>query len=142
MGNWGLEFFRKLIGNENYGKLVVVESPYKGDNYEKTERNLRYTRECMNDCFKRGEFPFASHLLYPQEGILDDKKPQERMLGIEAGLAWAKHAELSVVYEDFGISEGMKQGIERAKEEKRPIEYRRLYTNENFRKSLEDSIQY
>jgi len=51
---------------------------------------------------------------------------EERILGIEAGLAWTKYAEATVVYTDKGISKGMKLAIERAKQEGRPIEYRTL----------------
>ena len=109
-------------------KLVVLESPYRGeDGHASLERNLQYARECMRDCFlNHGEFPFASHLLYTQPGILDDNSRDERKLGIEAGLAWVSHADATVVYTDLGISEGMKLGIERAKKEGRPVEYRRL----------------
>ena len=103
-------------------RLVVLETPFRGD----VEKNIEYARKCMRDCFMRGEFPFASHLLYTQEGILDDGAPEERALGIEAGLAWVKVAEATIVYTDLGISEGMKKGIERAKKESRPVEYRTL----------------
>ena len=103
-------------------KLVILETPFKGD----VKKNLEYARKCMKDCFMKGEFPFASHLLYTQEGILDDSVPEERALGIEAGLMWAKFTEATIVYTDLGISEGMKQGIERAKKEGRVIEYRTL----------------
>ena len=103
-------------------RLVVVESPFMGD----VERNQKYARECMRDCFMRGEFPFASHLLYTQKGILDDNVPEERRLGIEAGLQWGKCAEATIVYTDLGISNGMRQGIERAEQEGRPVEFRVL----------------
>ena len=106
--------------------LVELESPYKGNNYKDLEENLKYARACMRDCFLRGEFPFASHLLYTQEGILDDKIPEERALGIEAGLTWTIHAEKTVVYQDRGISRGMQLAIERANKEGRPVEYRTL----------------
>lgn len=76
----------------------------------------------MRDCFARGEFPFASHLLYTQEGILDDTIPEERKLGIETGLAWGRMADATVVYTDLGITDGMKVGIERARINKRDIE--------------------
>lgn len=66
----------------------------------------------------------ASHLLWP--GILDDAKPEERAAGIEAGLAWGRAAEATVVYRDRGISDGMRQGIFRAVAEGRPVEHRRL----------------
>lgn len=103
-------------------RLVVVESPYAGD----VERNLRYLRACMADCFKRGEAPFASHGLYTQPGVLDDNDPRERELGIEAGLAWGRRADATIVYTDLGISRGMEQGIARARAENRVIEYREL----------------
>ena len=106
-------------------KLVVVESPYAGD----VEKNINYARACMRDCFLRGEFPFASHLLYTQPGVLDDENSKERKLGIEAGLEWVKVAEATVVYTDLGITEGMKQGIKRAEEDGRVVEYRELGWN-------------
>lgn len=109
-------------------RLVVLESPYRGDDgHANLERNMEYARACMRDCIiNRRESPFASHLLYAQEGILDDKNPEERRLGIGAGLAWAEKAEATVVYTDLGITEGMKLGIERAEELGRPVEYRTL----------------
>jgi hypothetical protein len=80
----------------------------------------------MRDSLLRGEAPLASHLLYTQDGILDDTKKSERDLGIEAGLLWGREAELTVVYEDLGISEGMKLGIARAEKDGRPVEYRKI----------------
>lgn len=107
-------------------RLVELETPYKGDNYSALEKNIEYARKCMRDCLLRGESPFASHLLYTQPGVLDDKNSDERKLGIEAGLVWASHANATVVYTDLGISEGMRLAIERAKKEGRPVEYRTL----------------
>lgn len=103
--------------------LVILESPFAGD----VEKNLKYARKCMRDCFMKGEFPFASHLLYTQEGILDDDLPEERKLGIDAGLCWGKFANKTVVYTDLGITEGMKEGIERAKSEGRVVEMREIF---------------
>lgn len=106
--------------------LVLVESPYAGDNDSEIAINIRYARTCLNDCLLRGEYPLASHLLYTQTGVLRDNIPAERKLGIEAGLAWGKLAHKSVVYTDLGITDGMKLGIERAKEIGRPVEFRTL----------------
>jgi len=103
-------------------KKVLVESPFKGNR----ERNLCYARACLKDCFQRNEAPFASHLLYTQEGILEDDIPEERRIGIEAGLLWGKEAEKTVVYIDLGITSGMSYGIIRALSENRPIEIRGL----------------
>jgi hypothetical protein len=103
-------------------RLVILESPFAGN----VEANLAYARKCMADCLLRGEAPFASHLLYTQPGILDDNVPAERELGINAGLAWGTKAQATVVYLDRGVSRGMQQGIERARAEGRPVEYRKL----------------
>ncbi len=112
--------------NEKQIPLVLIESPYKGDNYAHFQENVAYARLCMRDALMHGEAPYASHLLYTQAGVLDDKIPQERELGIESGLAWGRCADLTAVYIDHGISEGMKRGIKHARELGRPVEYRSL----------------
>lgn len=101
---------------------VLVESPFAGD----VARNLAYLRAAMRDCLLRGEAPFASHALYTQAGVLDDEIPDERKLGIDAGLLWGEAAEKTVVYADLGISRGMDYGINAALRAGRPIEYRSL----------------
>ena len=104
--------------------LVIIESPFAGD----VDTNIKFARGCMRDSLNRGESPLAIHLLYTQEGILDDDIPEERNWGIEAGLAWGKHASKTVVYTNLGITQGMEKGIQRAKEEGRATEYRELYS--------------
>lgn len=101
--------------------LVIVETPYAA----RVALNTEYARACMLDSLRRGEAPFLSHLLYTQ--VLDDTDKTERMVGILAGLAWGKHAHLTAVYCDLGISPGMVHGIRKATAEGRPIERRRLY---------------
>ena len=103
-------------------RLVIVESPYAGD----IPRNLRYARACLADCLKRGEAPFASHLLYTQPGILRDEEPAERLQGIMAGLAWGLQADATVCYVDLGVSSGMKLGQEAAFQAGRRVETRSL----------------
>lgn len=101
-------------------KIVILESPYAGA----VEHNVEYAKRCALDSLKRGEAPMLSHLLYTQ--FLDDSVPEERELGIAAGLAWRRVAEKSVVYTDLGISQGMEYGIMAAKNAGLPIEYRNL----------------
>lgn len=103
-------------------RIVQVESPYAGD----IEANVAYARAAMADCLRRGEAPFASHLLYTQPGVLRDDDPAERRLGIEAGLAFLRVADASVVYVDLGFSGGMRAGIERAYRAGTPVEARSL----------------
>lgn len=107
-------------------RLVVVETPFMGD----VPRNVLYARACLRDCLvNHKEYPFASHLLYTQTGVLDDNIPEERELGITAGLEWVTFAEATVVYTDLGLSGGMKAGIERAGRDGRQVEYRSLGSN-------------
>jgi hypothetical protein len=108
------------------GELVDVESPYGNKDKSIVARNIRFARACLRDCLLREEIPFASHLLYTQSGILDDEKEDERILGINAGKALLKNADRTVVYENYGISTGMKYGIENAEKSGRPVEYRKL----------------
>jgi len=103
-------------------RLVIIESPYAGD----IDANVEYARRCVRDCLSRGEAPIASHLLYTQAGILRDDIPDERQWGIDAGLAWLKVAQASVVYTDRGISSGMEYGIAYACLLSIPVEYRTL----------------
>lgn len=102
--------------------LVIIESPFAGD----VQANVLYARLAVRDSLLRGEAPIASHLLYTQEGILNDNIPSERQHGIDAGLAWGAVADKTVVYVDRGISQGMEYGIMRAKREGRPLEFRSL----------------
>lgn len=105
-------------------RRVIVESPYAGD----IERNVTYARACVRDCLMRGEAPFASHLLYTQPGVLNDAIPEERMLGIHAGFSWGVVADAIVVYTDYGISKGMRYGIDAYKKEGKTIKYRTLFS--------------
>lgn len=111
-------------------KRVILESPYAGD----VERNVAYARACLRDSLLRGEAPLASHLLYPQPGVLDDQIPEERQMGIDAGPAWGVEAEATVVYVDHGISRGMQYRIDRAHREGREVEYRALDPKNNTMK--------
>jgi len=107
-------------------KLVIVESPFAAPDQRGLEEHLEYARDALADCLSRGEAPFASHLLYTQPGVLDDTKPEERALGIEAGLLWGQCAGATIVYYDLGVSRGMDEGIRRASIENRTVEWRSL----------------
>lgn len=93
----------------------------------------------MRDSLNRGEAPFASHLLYTQ--MLDDRDPHERDLEIEAGLVIGNDAQFTAVYQDLGISRGMRYGIERTEREGREIVWRRLYDEAMVAIALEEVIR-
>ena len=101
---------------------VILESPYAGN----VKRNVQYARECVKHSLSLGEAPIASHLLYTQDGILNDEIEEERKLGIDAGLAWKNVAEKHVFYIDFGMSKGMEYGLKYATENDIPVEMRTI----------------
>lgn len=99
---------------------VIIESPLSGD----FPRNQRYARLCAIDCARRGEAPYASHLLCTQ--FLNDADPEDRKLGMAIGSAWSEAGEKRAVYTDLGVSGGMSAGIEEARYQGQEIEYRTL----------------
>ena len=64
------------------------------------------------------------HLLFTQ--VLDDTKPDERKMGIQAGMAFLQTIPTLVVYEDLGISSGMQAEIAMAKGIGIRLEFRRI----------------
>lgn len=113
---------------------TIVESPFSASGEYTQRQHERYRDACMLHSFDMGEAPFASHMLYTQ--ILDDAVPEERKLGIDAGLAIAEVLASTgflrwVFYVDLGISAGMKLGEKKAAElgvstEKRSLGLARL----------------
>lgn len=97
-------------------KLVILESPYAGD----VEANLAYARKMKRWCLFNGMSPIASHTNLTQPGVLDDLIPEERELGIAAGLEWRRVADLSVFCAGRGWSRGMLAALASAKAEGRP----------------------
>jgi len=90
-------------------RLVVILSPFAGQQ----RRNIEYARRAMLDSLKRGEAPYASHLLLPQ--VLNDLKAKDREMGMEVGRAWMACADAVVVYADLGLSAGMLRDLEGAR---------------------------
>lgn len=101
-------------------RVVAIESPYKGQ----VDENTRFARLAMLDSITRGEAPFLGHLLYTQ--VLSDASPTERELGIRCHLAYVQRSEAVVIYEDFGVSEGMARAAELAQSLGIPVETRRI----------------
>jgi hypothetical protein len=50
---------------------------------------------------------------------------------MQAGHTWIPAAEAVVVYQDRGVSAGMRAAVEIARIERIPVEYRRLYGKDN-----------
>jgi hypothetical protein len=100
-------------------KIVILESPFKPSDdavahyrgqYSRAEllrQNLVYARLCLLNALGRGESPLASHLLYTQ---VWDESNDLREAGIKAGIELYQRADLSALYVDLGVSDGMKEG--------------------------------
>lgn len=106
------------------GAIVAVESPFGSPDAWVVEANKAYARACMRWCLLVGLVPLASHLLYTQ--MLDDQDPEERRIGIEAGLTVNRHAVCTLAFCDRGLSKGMILGIKRSLSESRPVHSLRL----------------
>ena len=120
-------------------KRVVIESPLRGavprwcptwlaPAFERWGRwrNHRYALACMRDSLRRGEAPYASHVMFDRRGLLNDAAPDERVRGMQAGFLWGQAAAVRAVYCDRGITDGMRAGIASAPAGQ-TITYRWLY---------------
>ena len=105
-------------------RRVIIESPFKADKVEDANKNIFYARRALLHSLKQNEAPFASHLLYSQ--VLNEFILSQRLRGIQAGFQWIPHADVTVIYTDLGISDGMKLGIRAAEDAGIPVEFRKL----------------
>jgi len=98
---------------------VIIESPFAGG-----YKNVVYGRRAVLDSLSRGESPYASHLLYAQKGMLDDRNPEQRKRGIVAANGWLEVADYVAVYCDLGITTGMGIGMVKAARMQKSIRLR------------------
>lgn len=108
-------------------RRVIVETPYRATTPIARIAHKLYLARALRDCYERGESPYASHAIGPM-GLSDDNE-DERAIGIRAGEEWRAAAEATVVYSDYGVTKGMRDGIDAAKDLGQPIEYRSLRTS-------------
>lgn len=111
---------------KRYHLIVCIESPLAGD----YKRNIAYARACMAYCLQQGAAPVASHLLYTQ--VLNDKIPEQREVGLLAGLALGDSCQERWFFTDFGMSPGMTAAMARAMEFDQPT--RDIELGENWSK--------
>ena len=92
---------------------VIVESPYRPNPHRydlemELQENLEYARRCMSHSIDMGESPFLSHLLYTQ--VLDDKRSEEREMGMFLARSWYDVADMCAVYTDKGVRRRHEEG--------------------------------
>ena len=105
-------------------RRVIVESPWAAESARQQSAHIDSLRAAVRDCLARGATPYASPGLLT--AVLDDAEPEQRALGIDAGLAWGEVADATIVYIDLGVTPGMQAGIDHANRHGRPVEYRRI----------------
>jgi len=101
-------------------KKVFICSPYRGDINENI-RKAKYYAAITAHC---DAIPIVPHLYFPQ--FLDDKNPNERMLGICLGIELMKICDELWLFGNK-ITDGMKFELDKAREIMLPI---RLYDSE------------
>lgn len=89
--------------------MVYVCSPYRGD----VKRNKEYAREIANVVIEGKAVPIVPHLYITE--ILNDENPADREKGLKMCLELVERCNFMIVGERFGITEGMKQEIAKAK---------------------------
>lgn len=98
-------------------KKIFVCSPLRGD----YEANIKKAQEYCKFIIKEFHFaPFAPHALYT--AFLDDSIPEERELGLNAGIAFLLSCDEVWVFGDT-ITEGMKLEINIADRYSIPVIY-------------------
>jgi hypothetical protein len=105
-------------------RCVIIESPFRTEDLKLKRAYGQYLRRAIDDSLKRREAPFASHGFYTR--YLDDEVLLERVQGILCNQSWIRKADCVAVYDNYGISEGMRKGIIHAGIHNIPVEYRNL----------------
>jgi hypothetical protein len=114
-------------------KTVFIVSPLRGtttqlakcitdeERADLFEANLALAESLCHEVTIKGHAAFAPHVFYPL--FLDDRKSEERALGMKAGHAWLLKADEAWVYLKYGASEGMRAEIALAMEQRIEIVY-------------------
>lgn len=93
-------------------KIIYICSPCRGDYEKNTQQAREYCREIMTRW--PDVIPIAPHVYFTQ--FLDDTKPNERSLGLDAGIALLDMCDELWVYGLDNPSEGMQAEIDYARE--------------------------
>lgn len=97
-------------------KFVYICSPCRGDYKANIERAKGYCREVTLRC---DAIPIAPHVYFTQ--FLDDTKPDERKLGLHAGIELLEMCDELWIFANGEPSEGMKDEIEFAHRDGIPV---------------------
>lgn len=114
------------IENPEAGDVGIdayICSPYRACRAEGVIANLKAAKDYCRYALVQGYSPICSHLFFTQ--FLDDRKPEERALGLALGKRCIDFADVFFVFLNEGrvISEGMQEEIEYAQSKGKAIKF-------------------
>lgn len=102
-------------------RKIFVSSPLRGNVETNIENARKYCKKVLDDT---GDIPIAPHVYFTQ--FLDASNDYENQIALDLGFELLSGCDEIWVFQDNGISEGMKQEIELAKRLEIPIIYTKL----------------
>lgn len=90
-------------------RKVYICSPYRAKDSAELDRHIDYAQQLTRQALEAGLAPITPHLYMTQ--CLNEDKPQERAIGMAAGLELMKSCAFVIAGTKYGISEGMKREI-------------------------------
>ena len=93
---------------------AYICSPYRARTEAEFDRNIDYAQELTRRALMAGVAPITPHLYLTQ--CLNDKKREERAVGMAAGMQLLKGCDFVIAGIKHGISEGMRWEIALANE--------------------------
>jgi len=114
----GYEDNKSIDGLDNKIQKIYICSPLRGN----IEDNINKAKEhCKFVVTKMKAIPVCPHIYFTQ--FLDDNNELERQIGMDFGLRLLSECNKVIVFDDDGISEGMKKEIELANRLNIPVGY-------------------
>lgn len=104
-------------GNDREGnrlKKLYICSPFRAKDGKELVRNINYARELTRAAVEAHMAPITPHLYLTQ--CLDEEIPEERAAGLKIGLELMKTCDFVLAGVKYGISEGMREEINTARE--------------------------
>lgn len=88
---------------------AYICSPYRARTEAELDRNIDYAQEITRRALLAGVVPITPHLYMTQ--CLNDRKREERAVGMAAGLEILKSCDFVIAGVKYGVSEGMSREI-------------------------------
>lgn len=93
-------------------KRVYICSPFRAKDSAELDRNIDYAQELTRKALEAGLAPITPHLYITQ--CLNEDNPEERAVGLAAGLELLKGCDFVIAGIRYGVSEGMSREIQTA----------------------------